>query len=128
MKKVVKKEGVRLPSGELLPMGTNVGLHQYVVHRDEDIYEGADEFRPLRFIGEKGSGGVPLVQTSATFMAFSHGRHAWYVILPTYALSVLDANVLLVKPWKILRCSTNEARACLHRVELRYRNHTRPSV
>lgn len=82
LKKVVKKEGVRLPSGEHLPFGTNVGFHQYPIHRDEDIYERATEFRPWRFLTEDEKGvkrGVPLVQTTGTWLGFSHGRHAWYV-------------------------------------------------
>lgn len=78
LKKVVARAGVRLPSGEWLKYGTNVGFHQGPIHRDESIYPGANEFRPLRFLDLMGKGGgVPLVQTSATFLAFSHGRHAW---------------------------------------------------
>jgi cytochrome P450 len=86
LKKVVAKKGVRLPSGEFLPCGTNVGFHQYPVHRDEDVYHCAGEFRPLRFVTEGGNGvrkGVPLVQTSGTFLGFSHGRHAWYASFPS---------------------------------------------
>lgn len=80
LKKVVAKEGVRLPSGEHLKCGTNVGYHAFPVHRDENIYECAQEFRPLRFVGEQDGQktGAALVTTSSTFMAFSHGRHAWY--------------------------------------------------
>ncbi|KUJ23764.1 cytochrome P450 [Mollisia scopiformis] len=74
LKKVIAREGVRLPSGEWLKRGTNVGFHQSVLHRDEDIYEGAEEFRPLRFVDERA--GAPVVQTSKVFLGFSHGRHA----------------------------------------------------
>ncbi|KAE8446318.1 hypothetical protein EG329_012065 [Mollisiaceae sp. DMI_Dod_QoI] len=80
LKKVVAKDGVTLPSGEHLKCGTNVGFHAYPIHRDEDVYECAQEFKPLRFIcedeGDEGKRGAALVTTSSTFMAFSHGKHA----------------------------------------------------
>ncbi|CZR56230.1 related to cycloheximide-inducible protein CIP70 (cytochrome P450 family) [Phialocephala subalpina] len=78
LKKVVAKEGVRLPSGEHLVCGTNVGFHAFPVHRDEHVYECSQEFRPLRFVSGQGDQkqGTALVTTSSTFMAFSHGRHA----------------------------------------------------
>lgn len=97
LKMVVKKEGVRLPGGLHLPHGTKVGVHAYPIHHDEDIYAGAYEFDAFRwsregnvdtaegpnFNEELGAGekrkGTSLVTTSSTFMAFSHGRHAWYV-------------------------------------------------
>lgn len=76
MKKVVAKDGITLPTGQYLKKGTNVGVHA-CVHRDEDVWECANEFRPLRFVGEGSKGGVPLERTSGTFLGFSHGRHAW---------------------------------------------------
>jgi cytochrome P450 len=95
LKLVVKKEGVRLPGGLHLPFGTKVGLHAHPIHHDEDVYVGAYKFDPFRWckeengdaegsdfkkalrLGEKRKG-TSLVTTSSTFMAFSHGRHAWY--------------------------------------------------
>ncbi|KAH8763018.1 putative Ent-kaurene oxidase [Hyaloscypha sp. PMI_1271] len=88
MKEVVAKKGVTLPSGHHLPRGTKVGVHASPVHRDDDIYPDALEFKPFRFClngglrmvddySEKvGGNGIPLVTTSSNFMAFSHGRHA----------------------------------------------------
>jgi cytochrome P450 len=94
MKEVVAKDGVTLPSGQHLPRGTKVGVHSAPIHRDEDIYPNASEFKPFRF-RTMGSGsedrptddysdkmvgkGIPLVTTSSKFMAFSHGKHAWFV-------------------------------------------------
>jgi len=96
LKLVVKKEGVRLPGGLHLPFGTKVGCHAHPIHHDEDVYVGAYKFDPFRWcneengdaegsdfkqalrLGEKRKG-TSLVTTSSTFMAFSHGRHAWYV-------------------------------------------------
>lgn len=80
LKQVVAKNGVTLPSGHHLPQGTNVGLHQYPVHHDEEIYAEHGKFEPMRFVtlGEDGKfKGPRLETTSATFMGFSHGRHAW---------------------------------------------------
>ena len=108
LKLVVKKEGVRLPGGLHLPLGTKVGWHAHPIHHDEDVYAGAYKFDPLRWcnnnededkdkdndngdgggggslrLGEKRKGkGTSLVTTSSTFMAFSHGRHAWYALFP----------------------------------------------
>jgi cytochrome P450 len=95
MKEVVAKDGVTLPSGQHLPCGAKVGIHASPVHRDEDLYPDALEFKPFRFRNmgspseshlltddsfEKVAGkGIPLVTTSSNFMAFSHGKHAWCV-------------------------------------------------
>jgi cytochrome P450 len=96
LKMVVKKDGVRLPGGLHLPFGTKVGVHAHPIHHDEDTYTRPYEFDALRWCkvesgdtegsdfqkalktGEKRKG-TSLVTTSSTFMAFSHGRHAWYV-------------------------------------------------
>jgi hypothetical protein len=96
LKEVVAKDGVTMPNGLHLPQGVKVGIHANPIHHDEDIYQDAYSFRPLRFCssvtGEKleddyskrsvagqGKRGTSLVTTSSNFMAFSHGRHAWYV-------------------------------------------------
>jgi len=99
LKMVVAPDGVTLPDGTHLPTGTKVGVSAYSIHHDESAYSGAYIYDALRFsrpskdaarvecvtankadkaardaIKEK----VPsLVTTSDTFMAFSHGRHAW---------------------------------------------------
>lgn len=94
LKEVVAKDGVTMPNGLHLPTGTKVGVHAYPVHHDEDVYQGAYSFNPLRFssqatkehsedeksVAGQGKRGTLLVTTSSNFMAFSHGRHAWYVI------------------------------------------------
>jgi hypothetical protein len=94
MKEVVAKDGVTLPSGLHLACGTKVGVHATPVHRDEDIYTDALQFKPFRFcttlaeerpkddysekvIGNSKNKGTSLVTTSSNFMAFSHGRHCW---------------------------------------------------
>ncbi|KAK0114210.1 hypothetical protein ONS95_013710 [Cadophora gregata] len=87
LKEVTKKGGVTLPTGEHLPRGTKVGMHAYPVHHDEEYYTDPNTFNPMRFCtqdensadGQAYAGknkGTALVTTSATFMTFSHGRHA----------------------------------------------------
>lgn len=83
MKKVVAKEGVTIPSGEHLPYGAKVGVTAYAIHHDESVYKNAFEFDAFRFSdpvkdGEKAAVSPSLVTSSDHFMAFSHGRHAWY--------------------------------------------------
>lgn len=97
LKMVVKKEGVILPGGLHLPFGTKVGVHAHPIHYDEDVYTRPYEFDALRWCkgesrGMEGSDlqkalkafekrkGTSLVTTSPVFMAFSHGRHAWYAL------------------------------------------------
>jgi cytochrome P450 len=80
LKQVVAKNGITLPSGQRLPKGTNVGVHQYPVHHDEDIYTEHWKFDPMRFctLGDDGKFQGPRLETTSTsFMGFSHGRHAW---------------------------------------------------
>lgn len=90
MKRVVAEGGVTLPDGSHLPKGTNVGVSQYSVHRDEDVYRDANTFKAFRFVDEDGEGrGLApseksaarrtraLVSTSPTFLAFSHGPNSW---------------------------------------------------
>ncbi len=82
LKEVVAKNGVKLPSGQHLPKGTKVSVHAYPVHHDEDVYRENWKFDPFRFCEMSEDGkwkGLSLVTTSTNFMAFSHGRHAWYV-------------------------------------------------
>lgn len=85
MKMVVAPEGVTLPDGSHVPCGTKVGVSAYSVHRDDRNYPDAARFDALRFArgdqdGEKEGvqkGPQRLVNTSETFLGFSHGPHAW---------------------------------------------------
>jgi cytochrome P450 len=88
LKKVMVKEGITLPSGHHLPQGTNVGVTQYAVHHDNDVYPNAYNFDPLRwcessdeeglfFTTDTGAKRPNMVTSSDRFMGFSHGRHAW---------------------------------------------------
>jgi cytochrome P450 len=85
MKKVIAPHGVKLPSGEYLPPGTNVGITSFAVQHDESIYQNAMSFDPFRFSlpledpahkNAQIAKPLPIITTTDTFMAFSHGRHA----------------------------------------------------
>lgn len=75
-RQVVAAGGVTLPDGTHLPRGTKIGAPTVDIHRDAAFYERADEFVPDRFVGKAELG---MVNTTDTFLAFGHGRHAWYV-------------------------------------------------
>ncbi|KAI1117650.1 cytochrome P450 [Nemania sp. NC0429] len=82
MKMVVAPEGVVLPDGSRIPCGTKVGVSAYSVHHDEANYPDAMRFDALRFVRdqEDEAGGQKrpqrLINTSETFLGFSHGPHA----------------------------------------------------
>ncbi|KAK5173339.1 uncharacterized protein LTR77_002020 [Saxophila tyrrhenica] len=87
---IVKKGGVVLPSGQYLAEGTKVGVPVLPIHRDPELYDDAMSYEAFRFCttnevagGKNGrtesprrAGHVELVNTSETFLAFGHGRHA----------------------------------------------------
>jgi cytochrome P450 len=83
MKRVVAPEGVTMPDGRHLPLGAKVGVTSYAVHHDEGVYKDAMRFEPWRFCGEdeasvrSRAGKYNMVTSSDTYMAFSHGKHAW---------------------------------------------------
>jgi cytochrome P450 len=86
-KMVVARHGVEIPDGSRIPCGVKVGVSAYSVHRDEANYADAGRFDAFRFVdnekvkvkgeGERGAGPKGLVNTSETFLGFSHGSHAW---------------------------------------------------
>lgn len=95
-KLVVCPDGVTLPDGTHVPMGIKVGVSQYSVHHDEDIYRNAASYDAFRFARAETDasdstygvwGGITGVEKrlavvcpSPTFLAFSYGAHAWYVL------------------------------------------------
>ncbi|KAI0878224.1 cytochrome P450 [Hypoxylon argillaceum] len=79
VKMVVRPAGVTLPDGSHVPRGTKVGVSAYSIHRDEGNYADAARYDAFRFVrgpegGEKRPQG--LVNTSETFLGFSHGAHS----------------------------------------------------
>ncbi|KAK4543416.1 hypothetical protein LTR36_005559 [Oleoguttula mirabilis] len=91
---VVAAKGVTLPDGTYLPRNTKVGVPVLPMHRDGELYPDADRYDALRFCGTQKvdedakdgtqrsaspalpSGHVELINTSETFLAFGHGKHA----------------------------------------------------
>lgn len=65
---------VVMPDGTLLPEGTKVGLPTTEIHVDPDFYGEPEVFHHDRFVGRAELG---MVNTTDTFLAFGHGRHAW---------------------------------------------------
>lgn len=63
-----------LSDGTFVPAGTMIAGNCVAVHRDERHYPFADEFDGFRFVNKQGGA---FVNTSAQFLAFGHGRHAW---------------------------------------------------
>lgn len=88
---VVADKGVELPGGTYLPKGTKVGVPVLPLHRDPDIYPDASTYDAFRFCRDSApgaddkdqaesatkSGHLDLINTSETFLAFGHGKHAW---------------------------------------------------
>ncbi|KAH8820224.1 cytochrome P450 [Xylogone sp. PMI_703] len=79
-RKVVTKSGITLSNGLHVPYGATITAPQWSIHRDETIYSQADEYLPYRYVNTKQrqeSGFTEsLATTSATHLAFGHGRHA----------------------------------------------------
>ncbi|AEO55817.1 hypothetical protein MYCTH_2108406 [Thermothelomyces thermophilus ATCC 42464] len=81
---VVAKDGVVTPAGVKIPRGAAVSVPSYPVSRDNDIYPGADEFRPFRFAEQRADDSVEYVKqvakafatTSTDYPAFGHSRNA----------------------------------------------------
>jgi hypothetical protein len=142
LKQVVAKNGVTLPDGMHVPYGVKVGVHAYPVHHDEDVYKGGYEFNALRFCSagderpkddysEKMAGngknkGTSLVTTSTNFMAFSHGRHAWYVHpLPSvFSFPSVQYKLTPSQPRSLFCFATAQALPRLHCPQLRHQSHS----
>lgn len=73
-----------LSDGTFLPAGTFITANLTGAHHDESIYPDPDKFDGFRFSklrDESAEESVKhqMVNTSADYLAFGHGRHAWYV-------------------------------------------------
>ena len=79
--------------GTFIPKGGIVSVVERPLHHDPEHYEDPETFNPWRFvelrndaIAKDGVGEdmkVPrfgVVSTSAEYVTFGHGRHAWWVI------------------------------------------------
>ncbi|RAH74829.1 cytochrome P450 [Aspergillus aculeatinus CBS 121060] len=77
-RKVVAPNGVKLGNGLHLPFSTKVGIPQYALHRDQDVYPSPDQYNPFRFYAphtptEERRNNL-ITATSDTYVVFGHGR------------------------------------------------------
>ncbi|KAL1391388.1 cytochrome P450 [Phyllosticta capitalensis] len=92
-RKIVQKGGVMLPDGTLLPEGTKVGMPTTEIHMDPDFYDDPRTFRYDRFVGKAEVG---MVNTTDTFLAFGHGKHACPGrFFSTHELKLFFAHIVL---------------------------------
>ena len=81
--------------GTFLPKGTLVGIGVNEVHLDDRLYENARVFEPFRFVNtemtEEEGTKHRFVSTGIDYLAFGHGKHAWYVI----SFSSMDTDCML---------------------------------
>ncbi|KAL4879180.1 cytochrome P450 [Aspergillus karnatakaensis] len=104
---VVAPDGATLPNGTFLPYGTKIGIPQYALHRDSDLYPNPEEYNPYRFY-QPGATSAELrensmTNTSDTYVVFGHGRRQcpgrWIF---SHIFKVLIAEMLLkyeIKPF-----------------------------
>ncbi|KAI9374453.1 cytochrome P450 [Aspergillus egyptiacus] len=75
---VVAPEGATLPNGTFLPYGTKIGIPQYAVHRDSDLYSNPNEYNPFRFYNPAATPSerreLSMTHTSEAYVVFGHGR------------------------------------------------------
>ena len=78
---------ITLSNGIFLPAGTLVSAAAYPIHFDDAQYADADKFDAFRFSRMRNEAGEATkhqyVTTSVDYIAFGHGRHAWYAPLST---------------------------------------------
>ncbi|KAK9327563.1 hypothetical protein V1520DRAFT_387376 [Lipomyces starkeyi] len=103
---VINPDGTTLPNGVHLPYGTHIGIPQWAIHRDNDIYPNPQQFNPWRFSSENTSAEWKrpnaMTITSETYLAFGYGRRTCagrYIFAHIFKL--LMAEILLnydIKP------------------------------
>ncbi|KAF2085151.1 cytochrome P450 [Saccharata proteae CBS 121410] len=92
-RQIIAKRGVTLPDGTYLPYGTKVGMPTTEIHKDAAFYDRPDEFVFDRFVAKAELG---MVNTTDTFLAFGHGRHACPGrFFSTHELKLLFAQFVL---------------------------------
>lgn len=83
---VIRKamKDVILSDGTVIPAGTLCGVAAECTHLDEDSYDDAAVFKPFRFADMREDESERIkyqyVNTSPEYVAFGHGKHAWFVL------------------------------------------------
>lgn len=74
---------VTLTDGTFLPQGTMVAAVASPIHHDETLYPDPNTFDPFRFsrmADEEGPNAAHrFTHSTAKWLTFGNGRHAWYV-------------------------------------------------
>ncbi|KAL4986490.1 cytochrome P450 [Aspergillus falconensis] len=133
---VVAPEGTTLPNGLFLPYGTKIGIPQYAVHRDSDLYSNPDQYNPYRFYTPDASPAElrenSMTNTSESYVVFGHGRRQcpgrWIF---SHIFKLLIAEMLLkyeIKPFptrpKIHRWGRFQLPPLTTKLTVRRRKHT----
>lgn len=75
--------------GTTVPKGAVVSACLAGPHFDEEHYADPNVFDPWRFVNIRAEEGEQLkhqmVHTSADYVTFGYGRHAWYVLIAVHA-------------------------------------------
>ena len=80
---IVRKamKDMTLSDGTFIPRGTLVSVAARPTHHDQALYSDAATFDPFRFARMRTTDGGgtkhQMVHTSAEYLPFGHGRHAW---------------------------------------------------
>ena len=78
-------KNIRFSDGTVVPAGTTMVASAISTHMDEEHLENPEVFDPWRFSRIREDDNVDgvtkyqLVNTSPEYIAFGHGKHAWYV-------------------------------------------------
>jgi cytochrome P450 len=69
-------------NGVTVPAGTTIAAPAIAIHTDGDIYPNPETFDGFRFAKLREHDGVPVIgqqatSTSAEYLPFGYGRHAW---------------------------------------------------
>ena len=122
--------------GTVIPAGAKVGAPLYNLHNDPRIYENPEVFDGFRFsrLREKSQGALraakhQMVTTELDYLPFGHGKHAWYVPIPTtiFLALFLEGSQKLTCTYQsrpILRCERDEIDLHLPPAELRDEAHS----
>ena len=77
--------------GTFIPKGTLIGVANRSLHYEKKFYENPSVFQPFRFAETQDEIKSRLVSTSAEYLEFGHGKHAWYDAL---SLSAFDLEIV----------------------------------
>ena len=81
LKDITLSDGTRLPRGTLVVSASDSAHHDEANYADPDVFDGFRFARMREGDGEDTK--HQFVHTSLDYMAFGHGRHAWYALVLT---------------------------------------------